>query len=176
MRNLIESLAVLLIGIISAFIIYLIVQFNMIEDDNSIEEVAYATPVKKKETVKSYLSDMEKYSDVDVEVDPTKDDRTNSVHVKSELAKDTSIENVPKIHKIDNNKIMDNYPKKVETKTEKLSMDKPDDSMGMDELRNALDSIVNDKEESETTQTSKKKDKDADDGLRMAIDNVLKDL
>ena len=173
MRNLIESLAVLLVGVLSAFIIYLIVQFNMIEDDNSIEEVAYIAPVKKKETVKSYLSDMEKYSDVDVQVDPTIDDRTNSVHVKSELVKD----------KPDHAKSSVKHPEKTETKvapkvkkTEEPSIVKPDDSLGMDEFRNALDSIVNDKEEMPSTQASNEKDKNVDDGLRMAIDAALEDL
>ena len=189
MKNLIESFAVLLVGILSALIIYLIVQYNMIEDDNFIEDLAYVAPVKKKETTKSYLDDMEKYSDVDVKVDPTKDDTTNSVHVKSELAKDRLHDTVSDTSKSTYMKNLDNYTEKVETKTvlkkkkvekvekiEKDSVVKPDDNPGMDEFRNALDSIVDDEEEAPTPVTSNKEDENVDDEIRMAIDAALEDL
>jgi len=88
MKNLLESFAILLVGLLSLLIVYLIVQYNMIEDQ-MIEEIEYTVSKSKEESkeekTKSYLDDLEGYGeDVDVEVDATKEDTANTVIIKSE--------------------------------------------------------------------------------------------
>jgi len=146
MKNLMESFAVLMVGILSLLIIYFIVQYNMIEDDNFIEDIAYAIPVKKKETTQDYLSDMEKYSDVDVKVDPTKADSTNSVSVKSELSRDDLKDTVDDKSKSTYTKNLESYsdakPKEAKIKPSdapELKEQTIDDEIGM-----AIDAALND--------------------------------
>jgi len=89
MRNLFENIAILLVILLTLGIVGLIVKYNMIEDDTP-DDVAYAIPVVKKvskqEKSTNYLKNMEGYADedVDVDVDPTQEDTTNRVVVKSE--------------------------------------------------------------------------------------------
>lgn len=48
MKNLLESFAILLVGILSLGIVYLIIEYNMIDDKNIVEAVdesAYSTQV-----------------------------------------------------------------------------------------------------------------------------------
>jgi len=92
MKNLLESFAVFLVGILSLLIIFFIVQYNMIEEDGA-EEVVFSAPVKTKESKKAktanYLDSLEGYGgDVDVQVDATKENLVNTVAVQSELADD----------------------------------------------------------------------------------------
>ena len=49
MKNVLESFAIFLVGLLSLLIIYFIVQYNMIED-KMIEEIQYAVPDKKAKT------------------------------------------------------------------------------------------------------------------------------
>jgi hypothetical protein len=207
MKNIIESFAVLLVGILSFVIIFLIIQYNMIKDDYIDENFKYVVPAKKKqETTQEYLSDMEKYSDVDVEdVDPSKEDTTNSVVVKSELAddnlkeavvdksKESYTENLEHYDQTKEDKSSHTIESKVETdNTEVVPEDNPsmddiknalDDiingndntpeiSAGIDDIRNAVDSIVDDTSEEKTSNT----DTNNDDEIRMKIDAVLEDL
>ena len=166
MKNIMESFAVLLVGLLSALIVYLIVQYNMIEDDNFIEEIAYAAPAKKKETTKSYLDDMEKYTDVDVKVDPTKDDATNSVNVKSELAKDNLKDTVDDESKSTYTKNLESYKEK-DTKPQTI-----------DEVGQAVDTVVSDTKEEKIKpgDAPELKSETIDDEIGMAIDNALNDL
>jgi hypothetical protein len=66
----------------------------LINDDEVETNIAYeeanATEVKENHNVKinRYLLNMEAYSDKDVAVDATQEDKTNSVQVISELTKD----------------------------------------------------------------------------------------
>lgn len=88
MRNLFESIAVGVVLLLSIAIVVLIVQYNMIEED-SLDNMSAGLSVKKQASSKSqasnnYLDKLEGYSDVDVEVDPTKEDKANRVVVKSE--------------------------------------------------------------------------------------------
>ena len=92
MKNLLESFAILLVGVLSLLIVFLIVQYNMIEEE-SVEEVVFTAPVQTKESKKaktsSYLDSLEGYGeDVDVEVDATKESTANTVAVQSELSSD----------------------------------------------------------------------------------------
>jgi len=195
MKNLLESFAVLLVSILSLLIIFLIVQYNMIKED-IIDDIAY-TPVKtkKKETTKDYLSDMEKYADVDVKVDPTKDDNTNSVDVKSELTKNTIDETVEDKSKSSYMKNLNEYtekkvetPQKVETpivedESGEEAAKKIIDGMGdknqmkaIEDMGNALDSIVGDEEEKKVASSNPKPMETVDDEIGMAIDEALNDI
>lgn len=92
MKNLLESFAVLLVGVLSLLIIFLIVQYNMVEEE-AVEEIVFAAPVQPEESKKaktsSYLDSLEGYGeDVDVEVDATKESTANTVAVQSELSSD----------------------------------------------------------------------------------------
>jgi hypothetical protein len=92
MKNLLESFAVLLVGVLSLLIIFLIVQYNMVEEE-AVEEIVFTAPVKTKESKKaktaSYLDSLEGYGeDVDVKVDARKESTANTVAVQSELSND----------------------------------------------------------------------------------------
>lgn len=91
MKNLLESFAILLVGVLSLMIIFLIVQYNMIEEEG-VEEIVFAAPVTKESKeakTSSYLDSLEGYGeDVDVKVDATKESTANTVAVKSELSSD----------------------------------------------------------------------------------------
>ena len=93
MKNLLESFAILLVGLLSVSIVYWIVQYSMIVDEDMMDElVEYQQAQKKKAPKKAntadYLQNLEGYEDVDVKVDATKETNTNRVVVKSELIKD----------------------------------------------------------------------------------------
>ena len=92
MKNMLESFAILLVGILSLAVVYLIVQYNMIEED-SIDDIGAVIAAQKKANAKAkigaYLNSLEGYGDdVDVKVDARKEDHTNEVAVKSEITKD----------------------------------------------------------------------------------------
>jgi hypothetical protein len=159
MKNITESFAVLLVGILSALIVFFIVQYNMIEDDNIIEDISYSIPSKKKakeENVASYLDDMEKYTDVDVKVDPTKETNVNSVAIKSELTKDAisdTIEDKSKSTYMKNlEKYADTDVKEKVSKVKKEVVEKPKDNPSAklpqetidDELGMAIDAALDD--------------------------------
>lgn len=92
MKNMFENFAVTLVVILSIAIVYLIVQYNMIDDSDTIDEIAYQIPevkeVSKKEKATAYLQNLEGYTDVDVQVDPTQEGTANRVEVRSEIADD----------------------------------------------------------------------------------------
>lgn len=88
MRNLFESIAVGLVVLLTMGIIVLIVKYNMIKED-TLDNISACLTVNKQVSSKSeasnnYLDKLEGYSDVDVEVDPTKEDTSNRGVVKSE--------------------------------------------------------------------------------------------
>jgi len=94
MKNLLESTAILFVGLLSLSIVYFIVQYNMIEDDSVDENIIFEVPAKKiteQAKTSDYLNSLEGYGD-DVDskekIDETKEDTTNKVVVKSELNKD----------------------------------------------------------------------------------------
>jgi len=92
MKNLMERFAILFVSILSLAIVFFIVQYNRIDDDSIMDELAYELPQKKVSTqakASNYLDNLEGYGDdTDVQVDSTKEDTTNTVVVMSELNKD----------------------------------------------------------------------------------------
>ena len=90
MKNLLESIAILFVALLSLAIVFFIVQYTLIEDDSIVDEINL---VQKKVTQKAkpsdYLSNLEGYGDdVDVKVDATVENKVNTVVVKSELQND----------------------------------------------------------------------------------------
>ena len=69
MKNLLESFAVLLVGLLSLLIVYFIVQYNMIEDQ-VIEDVDYTVTDTKDKAKDNDLDSLED-DDEDIDVDAT---------------------------------------------------------------------------------------------------------
>jgi len=151
MRNLFENIAILLVVLLTMGIVGLIVKYNMIEDD-TLDDVAYTIPVVKKvskqEKSTNYLQNMEDYADEDVDVDPTQEDTTNRIVVKSEqeeggidiAVKDTYVE------KLEN--YADDKPKQEEIKSSdniqnESELSAPEKEEIVDEIGMALDDIIN---------------------------------
>jgi len=89
MRKILENLAILSVVLLSVAIIYLIIRYNMIEEETSTEIIVKDEPitkeVTKKEKVSNYLQNLEGYKDIDVKVDArAEDDNTNKVKIISE--------------------------------------------------------------------------------------------
>lgn len=89
MRKILENLSILLVVLLSVAIIYLIIRYNMIEEETSTEVITKDEPVvkevTKKEKVSNYLQNLEGYKDIDVKVDArVEDDNTNKVKIISE--------------------------------------------------------------------------------------------
>ena len=87
MRNIYENIAVLLVIIFSLAIVFLIVQYNLIEEKNTIyledlDSIEKNTMLEQKKN--NYLDTLEKYRDVDVKVDPRQTSHENQVKVKVE--------------------------------------------------------------------------------------------
>ena len=158
MKNLLESFAILLVGLLSISIIYWIVQYSMIADEDIIEKIVLETPKTKQVTAKAqtsdYLHNMEEYEDVDVKVDATKESHTNTVVVKSELAKDAlgaAVEDQSKSSYTEN---LENYvePEKEEVTVEVEEVkpaadtasdpDLPDQEEVTDEIGMAIDAAL----------------------------------
>jgi hypothetical protein len=92
MKNLLETISIALVGLLSLSIVFFIVQYNLIEDDSIVEDINFDVTPKKitqKAKAANYLNTLEGYGDdVDVKVDATKENTANTVVVKSELQKD----------------------------------------------------------------------------------------
>lgn len=89
MRKILENLAILLVILLSTSVIYLIVKYNMIEDETASEEIVVKeepTPKveNKKAQVSKYLQNIEGYNDIDVKVDAKEEDNSNKVTIISE--------------------------------------------------------------------------------------------
>ncbi len=88
MKNKLESFAIMLVGLLSLLVVYFIVQYNLIDDSGMIDKISYKMPevkkVSKEEKTHSYLKNLEGYTDVEVEVDPTQEGTANRVEVQSE--------------------------------------------------------------------------------------------
>lgn len=157
MKNLFESIAIFLVGLLSLAIVFLIVQYNMIEDENIIDDIVLPSPKKKiteKEKTDAYLSSLEGYGDdTDVKVDAQKKDTTNMVIVKSEIKKDTLDSVVEDTSKSSYTQNLEKYAEK--SKNEKLDETKPvSDSVGepeklpeeevVDEIGEAINAALDD--------------------------------
>jgi hypothetical protein len=147
MRKLVENLAVTLVVLLFLVIIVLIAQYNMIKDDSDdiVVPVTTEKPVSKKEQIKLYTNSLESYgNDVDVKVDPTKENKKNIVKVTSELAEDAIEEAVNMDEKRDYIKKLEQYEtnKNVKTKMETLEDVKPQKEENGDMIGAALDDIL----------------------------------
>jgi hypothetical protein len=166
MKNILESFAIMLVGLFSLLIVFLIVQYNMIEEEG-VEEIVFATPATTKESKKAktsnYLDSLEGYGgDVDVKVDARKESTANTVAVASELASDelgsavadksksSYMENLANYEVVAENDAQEETIKKAMEGTkhavvvdpsdpEKLEHDEITDEVGM-----ALDSLLDD--------------------------------
>jgi hypothetical protein len=146
MKNKLESFAVLLVGLLSLVIIYLIVQYNLVDDGDTLDEIAYEIPQKKTVSSKAkaadYLQNLEGYEDVDVQVDATKENTANTVVVQSQIKNDalnTAVNDKSKSSYMQN---LANYADVAEE--EKLDTMKPtEDGVGAPEVLN--DTAVVDK-------------------------------
>ena len=157
MKNLLESFAVLLVGLLSVSIIYWIVQYSMIADADMIEEIEYeVVETKPKAKTTDYLQNLEGYEDVDVKVDATKESRANTVVVKSELAKDALGDAVEDKSKSSYTENLENYaePEKEEVVVEVEEVksaadtasdpDLPEQEEMADEIGMAIDAALDD--------------------------------
>lgn len=161
MKNLLESFAILLVGLLTVSIIYWIVQYSMIADEEMMEElVEYQQSQKKKAPRKAntteYLQNLEGYEDVDVKVDATKESRANTVVVKSELSRDAlgdAVEDKLKSSYMEN---LENYaePEKEEVVVE------------VEEVKPAVD----------TASDPEVPDEEVTDEIGMAIEAALDDI
>jgi hypothetical protein len=124
MKNLSESFAILFVGFLSIAVVFFIVQYNLIDDDVSMDEIVLATPQKKVVKTNNYLDSLEGYGDdTDVKVDAKKEDSTNTVIVKSESNKDTLGDVIDDKSK---SSYMENLEKYADTaENEKLDESKP---------------------------------------------------
>lgn len=100
MKNVGEGIAVGLVILLTFGLVGLIVQYNMIETEESmvydtqIKQSLESKTVKKESKVSSYLDTLEGYEDVDVKVDPTdvtKEDTTNIAVVEAEVGQEDVI-------------------------------------------------------------------------------------
>ncbi len=107
MKNMLENAAIATVVVLFLVIIALIVRYNMVDDD-MVDDIVQELPAVKKESKKAktgnYLQNLESYRDVDVKVDPTKENSANRVQVSSELANDaigSAVENTDKSSYVD---------------------------------------------------------------------------
>ncbi len=175
MKNIFESIAILLVGLLSLVVVYLIVQYNMIEED-TIDDIGNLVVAQKKTDSKSktsaYLSSLEGYgNDVDVKVDAKKEDHTNEVVVKSELKEDdlgTVIEDKSKSSYTENlEHYTESSQKQDSNKVAKPSSGEPEklpQEEVSDEIGEAIDAVL----EPETLPK-----KEVSDEIGEAIDAVL---
>jgi len=157
-----ENVAVTVVVVLFLLIIALIVQYNMVGDDDSVDEATYEMPAVKKESKKAktinYLENLEAYTDVDVKVDPTKASNVNRVQITSEVAKDaigSAVEDTDKSSYVDSLKNYtdqkdadqkDKVKTKKELEEEKIEDDKVklDQEEIVDEIGDAIGAALED--------------------------------
>ncbi len=168
MKNLLESFAVFLVGLLSLLIVYLIVQYNMIEDQ-MIEEIEYTVSKtneeNKEEKTKSYLDDLEGYGeDVDVEVDATKESTENTVIIKSEEKNNDLGDVVEDKSKSSYTESLEGYGEDVDVKVD-ATKDNSANTVVVEseDGDDALANVVADKSKSTYTENLKSYDKKAKD-------------
>jgi len=158
MKNLLESTAILFVGLLSLAIVYFIVQYNMIEDDSLEENIAFEVPKKKitqEAKTSEYLNTLEGYGDdTDVKVDAKKEDKTNIVVVQPEVNENEIDSLVDDESKTTYMKNLEDYTKTAEK--EKLDEAKPVANLVGEPKKLPQDEIV--------------------DEISLAIDAALEDL
>jgi len=170
MKNILESFAVLLVVLLSMTIVFLIVKYNMIEDNSVKEDFSFVTPqhkVTKKEKTKSYLESLEGYGDdTDVNVDVTKESEVNKVVVQSEVRHDVLSEVVE-------DKSKASYMENLEKYTDVEDKKNRDNDVVKENQEHALDTTLIKRERGEP---EKLPEEEIVDEIGMAIDAALEDL
>jgi len=179
MKNFLESLAIFLVGILSIGIVYLIIQYNMIQDENVLNDVLteLAEPVEEsgKSKTESYLDDLEGYEDIDLddeEIDATKENLTNTVTVVAEeveSALDDAVEDKSKSSYMEN---LENY-QEVEVTTEAATETTKETVQAIEEVESAIDDAV---EDTSGEPIIIDENSEIVDEVGMAIDAALEDL
>jgi hypothetical protein len=118
MKNLLENIAPILVLILSIAIIFFIVQFNLIEEDNDSDDtIIMDDRVDKKHSTENYLNRLEVYGDdKDIQVNAQDESDRNTRSIQSEV-KDDAFDKA----------INDKYSKENEPK--KLAEDKREDKV-----------------------------------------------
>lgn len=148
MKKVIENMVVALVLLLFLVVIALVVKYNMIDDGSDDTFVVPETVVKKEtkqEQTKEYLNTLESYGDdVDVEVDPTKEENKNVVKVTSELAEDELDDALKTDEKKDYVKKLENYSeaKKSTEASEALEDVTPEKPQNGDNIGSELDDIL----------------------------------
>jgi len=116
MKNLLESLALFFVAILSLAIVFFIVQYNLIEDDSisSLSTLKEPKKITASEKNKSYLNTLEEYgNDTDVKVDVMKESGSNKISIEPEVHKDDIAEvlddtsNLSDVEKLPQDEIVD---------------------------------------------------------------------
>jgi len=148
MKKVIENMVVALVLLLFLIVIALVVKYNMIDDGSDDTFVIPETVVKKEtkqEQTKAYLNTLESYGDdVDVKVDPTKEENKNVVKVTSELAEDELDDALKTDEKKDYVKKLENYSeeKKNTESSETLEDVTPEKTQNGDNIGSELDDIL----------------------------------
>jgi len=128
MKNLIENLALFLVAILSLAIVFFIIKYNSIDENDVLESLVFEknTTMNTETKTKNYLDALEGYGDdTDVEVDARKEDSKNRVSITSELRDDilnTTVEDSSKSSYMEN---LNNYsPKNLDKKSMKKEVKK----------------------------------------------------
>ncbi len=169
MKNLLESFAVFLVGALSLLLVFLIVQYNMIEEEvieDTVPAVAVEAEKSKKAQTKSYLDSLEGYGgDVDVKVDATKENLVNTVAVQSELTSDELGEAVDDKEKSSYMENLASYQDEAENEAQEESVKK------------AMETVKSETAEvREPGEPEKLPQEEIEDEIGMAIDSALDDL
>lgn len=156
MKNVVDNLAMFLVVILSLGIVYLVVQYIAI-DSEADNKTVYSIPKEKEESKQAktanYLDSLEGYGeDVDVKVDEKKENLSNVVAVKSELASDELGQVVTDKSKASYMENLQNYTgDEAQAKgSEKEDVNEPVDLKKLpqeereDELGNAIDAALDD--------------------------------
>ena len=148
MKKVIENMVVALVLLLFLVVIALVVKYKMIDDGSDDTFIVPETVVKKEtkqEQTKEYLNTLESYGDdVDVEVDPTKEENKNVVKVTSELAEDELDDALKADEKKDYVKKLENYSddKKSADTSESLEDVSPEKAQNGDNIGSELDDIL----------------------------------
>jgi len=178
MKNIFESIAIFFVGLLSLAIVFFIVQYNLINDDTLMDEIAYEVPQKKetkKASATNYLSSLEGYGDdVDVQVDAKQESAANMVIVRSEVqgddigtavtdkGKESYMENLASYAEDSNKKNLDSLKPTNNNIGQPITLDNAEvvDKSTMD-MSKDIGSVVDDKAKSSYMENLDKYDKKA---------------
>jgi cell division protein FtsN len=156
MHNKLENILVGVIGLLLVVIVGLIVKYQLQKEEipkTFAYQEAPVEPVSKKEKTNKYLENLEGYSDIDVKVDPKKEDKSNVVKVIAETSKDDLAVVIEDRSKSSYMKNLENYTdsetesKKSQSKSSVLKEEEPvklEKEGIVDEIGMAIDAALSD--------------------------------